>query len=186
MVHKVILHAIRRQVLKLSTKIKEFITLARVIFEQKLLSNWTIPVVVLTINPSIDQRIAPIVLAPQTLLTTATNEVVADVALGGTLVNRNPQQVSWIGFNTITSGNIRNAVSVKNDPSPVLIGIVATFPISQLLYVQTTYGPPLVEKHGDTFQLSSPCNLLPHAPASQRPHRGRIQKSPPFWDSKRL
>ena len=33
-------------------------------YEQKLLSNWTIPAVILTINPRIDQRIPPILLAP--------------------------------------------------------------------------------------------------------------------------
>ena len=49
-------------------------------FEQKLLSNWTIPVVVPKINPRIDQRIAPIVLLPQMLLTPETNEVVAEAA----------------------------------------------------------------------------------------------------------
>ena len=37
-------------------------------FEQKLLSNRTIPVVALMMNPSIDQIIAPILMAPQTLL----------------------------------------------------------------------------------------------------------------------
>ena len=41
-------------------------------FEQKLLSNRTIPVVFPTMNPRIDQRIAPIVLAPKTLWTPAT------------------------------------------------------------------------------------------------------------------
>ena len=33
-------------------------------FEQKLLSNWTTPVVVLEINLRIDQRISPIVVVP--------------------------------------------------------------------------------------------------------------------------
>ena len=40
-------------------------------FEQKLLSNQTISIAVPTMNPSIDQKIAPIVVAPHTLLTTA-------------------------------------------------------------------------------------------------------------------
>ena len=52
-------------------------------FEQKLLSNRTIPVVVPTMNPRIYQRIAPIVVAPYMLLTNATKKVVADAALGG-------------------------------------------------------------------------------------------------------
>ena len=52
-------------------------------FEQKLLSNRTIPVLPLSMNPGIDQGIAPILLAPQTLLMPATKEVVADAALVG-------------------------------------------------------------------------------------------------------
>ena len=49
----------------------------------KILSNQTIPVVVSEMNPRIDQRIVPIVLAPHTLLVTETKEVVADAASGG-------------------------------------------------------------------------------------------------------
>ena len=41
-------------------------------FEQKVLSNRTIPVVVLTMNPRINQRIGRIVATPQTLLMPAT------------------------------------------------------------------------------------------------------------------
>ena len=53
-------------------------------FEQKILSNRTIPVVVPTMNTSIYQRIVPIVVAPHTLLTSTMKEVVADAASGGT------------------------------------------------------------------------------------------------------
>ena len=53
-------------------------------FEQKLLRNWTLPVVVPAMNPIIDQEIALIIVAPQTLLMPATKEVVAEVASGGT------------------------------------------------------------------------------------------------------
>ena len=56
-------------------------------FEQKLLSNWTIHVVPPSMNLRIDQKIVLIVLAPHTLLTPATKEVVADAASGGTWVN---------------------------------------------------------------------------------------------------
>ena len=60
-------------------------------FEQNLLSNRTVPVVFLTMNPSINQRIAPFVVAPQTLLAPATEEVVTDTALGGAWTNRTPR-----------------------------------------------------------------------------------------------
>ena len=42
-------------------------------------------------NPVIDQGIAPISLAPQTLLAPVTKEVVADVASGGAWINRTPR-----------------------------------------------------------------------------------------------
>ena len=97
-------------------------------FEQKLLSNRTIPAVVPTMNPRIYQNITPILLTPQTLLTPATKEVIADTASGGAWDNRTTWQVRRTGVNRITPGNICNAVIVKNDPSLVLIGIVVTFP----------------------------------------------------------
>ena len=58
----------------------------------------------------------------------ATTEVVVDAAFGGAWVNRTPIQVSRTGVNKNTPGSIRNVVSVKNAPSPVLIVIVATSP----------------------------------------------------------
>ena len=67
MTYKVILHAILRQLLTLSTGMKQLLTLATGVLKKKSI-NRTIPVVVPTMNPIIDQRIAPIVLAQQTLL----------------------------------------------------------------------------------------------------------------------
>ena len=52
-------------------------------FEKNLLSDRTIPVIVLTMNPGIEQIIAPIVVTPQALLVPAMKEVVADAASGG-------------------------------------------------------------------------------------------------------
>ena len=115
--HKVILHAIRRKLL----------TLEMVILK-KILSNRTIPVVVPKMNPGIDQRIAPILVAPQTLLTPATKEVVADAASGGAWVNRTPRKPIRTGVDGSTPGNIRNSVSAENSLSRFLIGIFATSP----------------------------------------------------------
>ena len=75
-------------------------------FEQKLLSNRTIPIVPPAINPGIDQWITSIVLAPQTLLAPEIKEVIMDVASGSTWVNSNPQQLIWTGVNGSTLGNI--------------------------------------------------------------------------------
>ena len=79
-------------------------------------------------NPRIDQRIAPMVLAPQTLLMLVTKEVIADAASGGVWVNRTPRRVSRTGVNGSTPGKICNDVSIVEPPSPFLIIIVATSP----------------------------------------------------------
>ena len=103
--------------------------------KQKLLSNLTLPVLVPTMNPRIEQRIATIIVAPQTLLTPAMNEVIADAVSGGAWVNRNPRQVSRNGVNGSTPGDMSHVVSVKYSPSPVLIGIVATYPPCGLIRI---------------------------------------------------
>ena len=95
-------------------------------FEQKLLSIRTLPVVVLTMNPSIDDSIAPIGEDSQTLLMPMTKEVVADAACGGAWVNRNPWQVSRTGVDRSTRGNVCNSVSVEHASSPVLIRSLTT------------------------------------------------------------
>ena len=92
------------------------------------MSNWTLPVVVPTINLRIEQRIELIVVAPQNLLTPDTKKFVADAACGGAWFNRTPWQLSRTGVNGITPGDVFNDVSVKNVLSPVLIGIGSTFP----------------------------------------------------------
>ena len=79
-------------------------------------------------NQRIGQRIAPILVAPQTLLTPATKKVAVDAASGGAWVNRTSQLVSRAGVDKSTPGNICNSVGVKHAPSPFLIGIISTSP----------------------------------------------------------
>ena len=105
-------------------------------FEQKILSNRTISVVVQAISSGIEQIISPIVMAPQTILMPVIKEVVTDVDSGSTWVNRTPQKSIRTGVNRITPGYIRNAVSVKHAPSPVIIGIVGTDPTCGLNAIQ--------------------------------------------------
>ena len=92
------------------------------------MSNQTIPVVVLTINPRINQRIAPIVLEPQTLLTNAMKEAATDTASGGTWVNRTPRRVSQTGVNGSNPGDIYHTVRIVEPPSLFLIRTVYTSP----------------------------------------------------------
>ena len=95
-------------------------------FEQILLINRTLPVVVLTMNLSIDGRIAPILGASQTLSEPATKEVVVYAECGGEWVNQTPRQVSRMGVDGSTPGDIHNSDSIENSSSPVLIGIFST------------------------------------------------------------
>ena len=96
--------------------------------EQKILSNRTLPVKVTKMKPRIDQRIAPILVAPQTLLTPVTKEVAADAAWSDPWVNRTLQQVRKTSADGSTPCDICNAVSVEHSLFPVLIAIVATYP----------------------------------------------------------
>ena len=115
--------------------------------EQKLLSNRTISVLPLSTNPGIEQEIAPIILAPQTLLTPVTKEVVTEAALGGAWIHRTTRQVIRTGVNGSTPDDIRNAIGIVEPSSPVLIGIVGTFP---------PYGINLILGVRDKHQSTSP------------------------------
>ena len=97
-------------------------------FEQKLFSNRTIHVLSPAMKLVVDQVIAPIILAPQTLLAPATKEVVTDAASGGAWKNRTPRRVSRTGVYGSTPGNIHYAVRAVEPPSPVLIVIFGTSP----------------------------------------------------------
>ena len=123
--HKVILHAILKQLLTLATGIlnqKYWVTRPYLSFPQR----WT---------PGIDEDIAPIILAPHTLFTPAMKEVIV-AASGGAWVNRNPWWFSRTGINGSTPGNICNAISIVEPPSPVLIKIVGTYPPCGLNVIQ--------------------------------------------------
>ena len=97
-------------------------------FEQNILIKRTLPVVVPKKNSRIDHSIAPVVVAPQTVLTPEMKEVVVDTVCGSAWVNRNPQRLIRTGVNGSTLANVFNAVRFEHSTSPFLIGIVATFP----------------------------------------------------------
>ena len=61
---------------------------------QKIMSNRTLPVVIPKMNPSIENRIAPIGRAYQTPLMPVMKEVVVDAACGGAWINRTPGQIN--------------------------------------------------------------------------------------------
>ena len=92
------------------------------------MGNRTLLVVIQTMNLIIDHRILLTVVAPKTLLTPATKEVVADAKTGGAWINRNQQRVCRTGVDESTSGDIFNAVRIKHAPYKVLIIIFSTSP----------------------------------------------------------
>ena len=79
-------------------------------------------------NPRIDQRIASITVAPKTLLTPATKEIITDAASCGVWVNRTPRQVSLTAVGGSTPSDIGHAISIEHAPSPFLIVIFGTSP----------------------------------------------------------
>ena len=98
------------------------------IFHQKILSKRTLPVILPTMHPMIDNRIAPIVGASQTLSTPVTKEVVADAACGGAWINRAPRQVSRMGVGGSIPGANGHAIRYKPAPYPVLTRIPTIYP----------------------------------------------------------
>ena len=93
-------------------------------YEQKLLSNRTIPVLSATMNPGIDKGIAPIIVALQMLLMPETKEVIADAALGGTWKNRTPQQVCGTGVKGSTPGEFLMMLVLLNIPTQYLLELL--------------------------------------------------------------
>ena len=78
--HMDILYAICKHLLTLATEDLKI-----------MLSNRIIPILPPPMDPGIEQVIASIILAPQTLLMPAMKEVVTDTATGGAWINRNPR-----------------------------------------------------------------------------------------------
>ena len=80
------------------------------IIEQKLFIYLKIPVLPPPKNLGIDQGIAPILLAPQTLLNPVTNKVFAYLNSGSASIHRTPQQLIRTGINGSTPGDIFNDI----------------------------------------------------------------------------
>ena len=76
------------------------------IFEKKKLSYQTILILPHTKNPGIDQVIAVIRLAPYTLVTLVTKEIIAGAASDGVWTSRTPWRVSRTDIDKITSDKI--------------------------------------------------------------------------------
>ena len=121
MTQNAILQAVQRQLLTLVTVRERFSDTINGNFQHKVLSNWTLVVVVSKTNLRINDRIAPIGGASKTLLTTATKEVVMEKAIGGAWVNQTPVQVICTGSDGSTPVDTGMAVGSKSDTSPVII-----------------------------------------------------------------
>ena len=93
-----------------------------VIFQQKILSNRTLPVVVLMMEPRIDDRIATVGGDYHTLATTAMVEVIAETARVSAWVNWYSRHGSRTGRYCSTPGDTGMDVTSKPAPSQVLIG----------------------------------------------------------------
>ena len=118
----------------------------------------TIPIVVLPMNPRVYQRVAPVLVAPQTLLNPTKKEVVVDTALGSAWVNRTPQQVSRTVVDGITPGNIGHTVRIEHDSSPVLIVVIVTPPpcgLNGIMQVENKWQSTSPAVVGNTHKLDA-------------------------------
>ena len=91
-------------------------------FQQTLLSNHTLPAVYLAMNPRIDDRIATIGGASETLSKLARKEFVTDAECGSAWIDRTIKQVIRTGPNRSTPCDTGMDVRSKPAPSPVMIG----------------------------------------------------------------
>ena len=99
-----------------------------VYLQHTLLSKRTLPVVVPTMDPRIDDSIAMIGGDSHKLSIPAIKEVVADTKRGGMWVNRTPGKVSRTGRYGSTPGDTSLYVRSKTAPSIVLIGSTSIYP----------------------------------------------------------
>ena len=135
--------------------------------EQKLMSYLTIPVMPPPMNPGIYQGIAPIILAPQKILTPAMKKVDTDMLGQDCKVHRNMRQVRWTGVDVSTLGDICNSVSVVEPSSTFLIGIVGTSPFCGLNVSQevgkkrqSTFPGLVVKSQNWTLSLTESCPII--------------------------
>ena len=91
-------------------------------FQQKLLSNRTLPTVVPTMDPRIDYRIETVGGSSQTLLIPATKEAVEVAAYGSPWIDQTLRQVIQTGVSRSTPGDTGSAIRSKPATSQFLIG----------------------------------------------------------------
>ena len=116
---------------------------SNIIFEQKLLSCRTIPI----LPPPTNLGIASIILPPPMLVKPTTKEIVAHAVSSSACTSRILRQVSSTGDNGSTPCNIDNAISIVETPSPALIVIIGTVLPCDL---------NLIQEVGDVRQYTSP------------------------------
>ena len=92
-------------------------------FQQKLLSNRTLPIITTTIYPRILGRVSTC--TPHALTTTTTKEIITDTACSSSRTLRTPEHVSRTGRNSTKPCDRNVVVRSPRDNGPVLIeGII--------------------------------------------------------------
>ena len=92
--------------------------------QQKLLSNWALPIITMTIDPQIDNKIETCGAFPYKIATPPTTEVNTDAVI------QTPRRVIWTGRDGTTPGDCEISVIPPGDNSPVLIGGIGVPPTS--------------------------------------------------------
>ena len=97
-------------------------------FQQKLLSNRTLPIITTKIDPRIDDRIATSGASPHKLVTSQTTEVITDEALSSARILYTPRGVRRTDRDGTTPGDCKIAVRSLRAYSPVMIGGIGVPP----------------------------------------------------------
>ena len=98
--------------------------------QQKLLSNWTLLIITTTINPRIDNRVAPCEAYPHKIATPQTMKIITDTACSSARVLRTPRRIRWTGRDVPTPSNCEIGVRSPRANYQVLIGFIDVSPAS--------------------------------------------------------
>ena len=130
--------------------------------QQKLLSNRTLPIITITIDPQTYDRISTCSGTPHTIVTHLMKEFITDAARSSARVLWTPKHVIHTGRVSTTPGNTPHAVRSPQTNSPVLIGGIGVYPASGLsgsLQVFNKRQSAISDKIWDTQKLDTSVDI---------------------------
>ena len=131
--------------------------------QQKLLSYRTLPIITMTMDHRIENRVATYGASLHKLLTTETTEVITDEVRSSARVIRTPRHVRQTDRDGTTTDNCRISISPPRDHSLILIGVIEVPPTirhSGSLQVFNKRQYTVYDEIGDTQKLDTSVDRL--------------------------